>query len=81
MKTKFSTYTFICDFILPNPDKTKPDCVLEVDGRLHEFTWKGKPAVRRKQKDEVKQNCLEAAGYNERHGPEVGGGNYQRTSN
>ena len=63
IKTKFSPYTFLCDFLLLNPDRNKPDLILEIDGGLHFKTWKGKPAVRRMAKDEVRNECLRAEGY------------------
>ena len=63
VKTQFSPYTFLCDFVLPNPNRNKPDLVLEIDGGLHRKTWRGKPALRRMAKDEAKTACLEGSGY------------------
>jgi very-short-patch-repair endonuclease len=58
IKTPYSTYTFLCDFLLLD----KP-VIIEVQGGLHRRTWGGRPAVHRMAKDEVKKNCLEAYGY------------------
>jgi very-short-patch-repair endonuclease len=58
VKTPYSTYTFIADFVLLD----KP-IIIEVQGGLHRKTWHGRPAVHRMAKDEAKKNCLEAYGY------------------
>ena len=64
LKTRFKEYPFLVDFLIPTLNVSKYlALVVEVDGALHFKTWRGKPAVRRMAKDEVKNECLRAEGY------------------
>ena len=64
IKTRHSISTYLCDFLVPseNPDKYLA-LIVEIDGGLHFRTWGGRPALRRMEKDRVKQTNLEAEGY------------------
>ena len=64
IKTKYKEWPFLIDFLVPSTNANKYlGLVVEVDGALHFKTWKGKPAVRRMEKDRVKNECLAAEGY------------------
>ena len=64
IKTKYKEWPFLIDFLVPSTNVNKYlALVVEVDGALHFKTWKGKPAVRRMEKDRVKYGLRERIIY------------------